>query len=295
MIFKTIKTNMIKHHFKYNNQTNFFGRFGKYLFIGLTFLTFYLFFFKNETSNSNLINSSKIFFFDKYEVNKFNKIGKKLIETKCSDMWSNQKEFINGIIRRFKPHKVLEVGVNRGGSSIIILNAIEDIKGSKLYSIDLNEKEFIGNCVNKYFPNLIKNWILFKGNIATEYMEKIGKNIDIALFDTSHLEPGEILDFLIVLPFLKEEAIVIFHDIAMQMTNSKNRNEFAPYIIFNGIRGQKFLPSGKNILKQDIGAIKLEKNQQKYYEDYFRLLGGQWQYFPKEIHNIYDTYIFILF
>lgn len=164
------------------------------------------------------------------------------------------------------------------------MNAIEDIKGSKLYSIDLNEKEFIGNCVNKYFPNLIKNWILFKGNIATEYMEKIGKNIDIALFDTSHLEPGEILDFLIVLPFLKEEAIVIFHDIAMQMTNSKNRNEFAPYIIFNGIRGQKFLPSGKNILKQDIGAIKLEKNQQKYYEDYFRLLGGQWQYFPKEIH-----------
>ena len=116
-------------------------------------------------------------------------------------------------------------------------------------------------------------------------MEKIGKNIDIALFDTSHLEPGEILDFLIVLHFLKEEAIVIFHDIAMQITHSATRNEFAPYIIFNGIRGQKFLPSGKNILKQDIGAIKLEKNQYKYYEDYFRLLGGQWQYLPKEIHT----------
>ena len=34
-------------------------------------------------------------------------------------MWSNQPEFLNGIIRKFKPPKVLEVGINRGGSSII--------------------------------------------------------------------------------------------------------------------------------------------------------------------------------
>ena len=115
-------------------------------------------------------------------------------------------------------------------------------------------------------------------------METIGRNIDIALIDTAHFEPGEILDFLMILPFLKEEAIVIFHDIANQITKSKTRNEWAPYIIFNAIRGEKYLPSGKDILKQDIGAIKLEKNQKKYYHDYFRLLGGQWQYFPKEIH-----------
>ena len=164
------------------------------------------------------------------------------------------------------------------------MNAIEDIKGSKLYSIDLNEKEFIGNCVNKYFPNLIKNWILFKGNIATEYMEKIGKNIDIALFDTSHLEPGEILDFLMILPFLKENAIVIIHDIANQIIHNYARNEWAPYIIFNAVKGKKYLPSGNRILTHNIGAIILEKNQKNYYHDYFRLLGGQWQYFPKEIH-----------
>ena len=34
-------------------------------------------------------------------------------------MWDNQREFLNGIIRSFRPKKILEVGVNLGGSSII--------------------------------------------------------------------------------------------------------------------------------------------------------------------------------
>ena len=57
-----------------------------------------------------------------------------------------------------------------------------------------------------------------------------------------------------------------------------------PYIIYNLIRGKKYIPSGNNILTQDIGFIKLENNQNKYIHDYFRALGGQWQYFPKEDH-----------
>ena len=93
-----------------------------------------------------------------------------------------------------------------------------------------------------------------------------------------------------ILPFLKEEAIIIFHDIDHQITAShgKNmRNEWAPYIIFNLIRGEKYLPSGKGILNKDIGAIKLEKNQKRFTHDYCRALGGQWQYFPSE-KNIKD-------
>ena len=43
-------------------------------------------------------------------------------------------------------------------------------------------------------------------------MQSIVGNIDMLLIDNTHFGPGEILDFLIDLPFLKEEAIVIFHD-----------------------------------------------------------------------------------
>ena len=274
----------------------------KNIFLLLLFYAIYLYnFYDKKTS---FIDTKEKIHFDTFEVYKYNEIKQVLSQSGCSQMWANQKEFLNGIIRKFKPKKIVELGVYNGGSSIVILNAIDDFKNSKLYSIDLNSEDFIGNCVNKYFPKFMRNWKLFKGNIATEYIENIGNNIDAAIIDTAHFEPGEILDFLILLPFLKEEAIIIFHDIGNQITVSKDRNEWAPYIIFNAIRGEKFLPSGKSILRQDIGAIKLEKNQKKYYHDYFRLLGGQWQYFPKEIHiklltnfikKYYDEECFIMF
>ena len=113
-------------------------------------------------------------------------------------------------------------------------------------------------------------------------MEQIGNNIDMVFIDSAHYEPGEILDFLIVLPFLKENAIVGFHDIANQITKSKRREEWAPYIVYNIIRGKSFLPSGSKRLLHDIGIKILENNQKKYIIDYFRALGGQWQYCPRE-------------
>lgn len=256
-----------------------------YIITLLFVFVFILDIYHDKPKNIKISKKPKdIVYFDQYETFKYNEIKDKLLEIKCSEMWDNQREFLNGIIRKFRPVKILEIGVSHGGSSIIILNAIDDIIGAQLYSIDLNSEQEVGECVPKYFPKLSAKWNLFKGNIASEVIEKIGNNIDMVFIDTAHFEPGEILDFLIVLPFLKEEAIVIFHDIANQITRSPTRNEWAPYIIFNNIRGEKYYPSGDNILTQDIGAIILEKNQYKYYHDYFRLLGGQWQYYPKELH-----------
>ena len=205
----------------------------------------------------------------------------------CSRMWGNQREFLNGVVRKFKPKKILEIGVAEGGSSIIILNAIKDIKNSHLFSIDLSTNEMIGYCVKNLFNYLSNKWSLYTGNIPAKFMKIIGKNVEMVFIDSGHFEPGEILDFLIILPFLKEEAIIIFHDIANQITRAGGKNtrrNWAPYKIFNIIRGTKFYPSGNNILTKDIGAIKLKKNQFKYIHDYFRALGGQWDYFPEEKH-----------
>ena len=147
-------------------------------------------------------------------------------------MSNNQRYFLNGIIRKFKPKKVVELGVYRGGSSIIILNALKDINNAFLFSIDLFSEKSIGSCINQYFPNLGNKFKLFTGNVAVKFIEEIGKNIDLAFFDTYHFEPGEILDFLMVLPFLKEGALVGFHDIAQQISADwpNSRNEWAPYI-----------------------------------------------------------------
>ena len=228
-------------------------------------------------------------YLDKFETHIYNRIKKKLIDFPCHGMWKNQREFLNGVVRRFRPKKIVEIGVREGCASSVILNAIKDMNNSHLYSIDLNRSPSVGKCVYKSFHNLLSKWTLYKGDIAVKFMEKIGKNIDMAFIDSAHLEPGEILDFIIILPFLSEEAVIVMHDIANQITAPSEykgwlgkRNEWAPYLMFNSMRGKIYLPSGNNLLTHDIGARKLDFNQRQYFHDYFRVLGGQWQYFPKE-------------
>ena len=64
-------------------------------------------------------------------------ISEKMIKYSGWYLSKNEPYFINGIIRKFKPKKCLEIGVARGGSSIIILNALKDINDSFLVSLDL--------------------------------------------------------------------------------------------------------------------------------------------------------------
>ena len=52
------------------------------------------------------------------------------------ELTPEEQKFMNGLIRKIKPRKIVEIGVSKGGSSVLILNAIKDIKGSKLFSID---------------------------------------------------------------------------------------------------------------------------------------------------------------
>ena len=99
--------------------------------------------------------------------------------------------FINGLIRKYRPRKILEIGVCSGGVSATILNAIKDIKGSMLYSCDLEKRDYIadtnevGYVVKKFFPEYLYKWILFTGNTTAAFIEKIGGNIDFVFIDTA--------------------------------------------------------------------------------------------------------------
>ena len=73
----------------------------------------------------------------KYHLYEREMISEKMIKYSGWILKKNEPYFINGIIRKFKPKKCLEIGVARGGSSIIILNALKDISDSFLVSLDL--------------------------------------------------------------------------------------------------------------------------------------------------------------
>ena len=89
----------------------------------------------------------------------------------------NELYFVNGLIRKYKPKKIIEIGVCSGGTSAVILNAIKDIEGAKLYSFDLEKKHYLQNkievgfVVRDYFPEFLNKWKLFTGNTTAAFIE----------------------------------------------------------------------------------------------------------------------------
>lgn len=135
------------------------------------------------------------------------------------EMHGNQIYFLNGIIRKYLPKNCLEIGVSEGGSSILILNAIKDIKNSRLVSLDLNIKNYQNNSiytgwrVKTFFPELTKKWSFFVGDQPHKFLVKLNLKFDFLFLDTAHMSPGELINILEVFPFLNENAIIILHDI----------------------------------------------------------------------------------
>ena len=209
---------------------------------------------------------------------------------------NDQPYFINGIIRKYKPKKCLEIGVAAGGSSIVILNAIKDIKNSFLISLDLNKVLYCNNTLKtgysvfKYFPELTKKWKLYTGEQSHKFLDKLKLKFDFLLLDTAHFSPGELINIIEVLPFLEENAIIILHDIMYHLPSNNyfipKEKKFHPSNIFLMVAlfGDKVIIEDKNKKIENIGAIHLYSNQKKYYLNYFLLLLTPWEYMPNEKH-----------
>ena len=175
----------------------------------------------------------------------------------------NEFYFINGIIRKLKPKNCLEIGVAYGGSAILILNALKDIKDSILVSLDLNkifgkDKLNTGYRVNKYFPELSKNWKLFTGEQPHRFLEKLNIKFDLLFLDTFHLAPGELINFIEALPFLNENAIVILHDIMYHLPSNNYVKEIkyhpSQIYLMTSLYGEKvIIKKDKGV--ENIGAV----------------------------------------
>lgn len=208
-----------------------------------------------------------------------------------SEMTEHERQFLNTLILRTKPKKLLEIGVSRGGSSVIMLNAIKENKIAKLYSIDRYERFYddknvmVGSAVDKY-PHLKNKWKLYTEDLTLGFIDEIGHDIDFCLIDTMHILPGEILDFLMVLPYLKDDALIVFHDTNLH-THNKLRNELKDSItnnlLMSTIQGHKFIQgnfTNNNTAFSNIGAVKLNSNSKLYIWELFNLLTIKWSYMP---------------
>ena len=108
---------------------------------------------------------------------------------------------------------------------------------------------------------------------------------DFLFLDTRHSAPGEIINFIEALPFLKENAIVVIHDLLWHLYNGKKfKKKFYPSCInlIPAIYGDKVLLGYWNAQVNNIAAIFLYPQQEKHYIDYFLLLLNFWEYIPTD-------------
>lgn len=218
-----------------------------------------------------------------------------------SEMDEEERVFLTELILKYKPRKVLEIGVAAGASSAVILNALEHVDGAEFYSIDYSQKYYRDNSKQTGFFALdIKNnfktpWMLHTGGVTAEFIEKIGSDIDFCLIDTMHVQPGEILDFLMVLPYLKSGAVIALHDIALHLSMIEQQWSDCNAQLFSALKGEKILPAEFNsefTPFPNIGAVVLDNDMKDNLFDIFNLLLVYWKYSLNE-HDyrvIYDYF-----
>ncbi len=210
-----------------------------------------------------------------------------------SEMSPLDREFLSWLLEKHKPMKVLELGVAAGASAAIILGAIQSRPSARLFSVDYSTPYYrdksknSGYLVPEKFPEFLPQWTLRTGKLAAAFMDEIGSGIDFCLIDTMHSNPGEILDFLMVLPYLNEGCVVVFHDIALH-TAAEYRNSWTNGMLFGMIRGDKFAPvfepekdlcgTGVSIPFPNIGALVLNAQTRREIFDVFYALTLPWRY-----------------
>ena len=130
---------------------------------------------------------------------------------------SDSRKFLYRLCRILKPNNIIETGVAYGISSSYILQALEDNKSGKLYSIDSifrpwQTKEMIGSIIPKKLRN---RWELIIGK-STEKLENISteiNNLDIFIHDSSHTYENMMFEFNIIIKNIKKEGIIISDDV----------------------------------------------------------------------------------
>ncbi|MEI0495515.1 class I SAM-dependent methyltransferase [Brachyspira intermedia] len=136
-----------------------------------------------------------------------------------SQMTLLQMGFLMSLIEDNKPDNILELGVYTGVSDLAILKSgLKNNNNFNLYSIDLNvmnDEDFVAKAVKKEASDEEKkHYHLFLNKRAFDLEEIIPKDVkfDLVFIDAQHSHPGPLIDLLLIIPYLKENALVLLHD-----------------------------------------------------------------------------------
>ena len=129
-----------------------------------------------------------------------------------------------------------------------------------------------------------------------EVIEKIGGDIDFVILDTMHVLPGEILDFLAILPYLKKNAVVVLHEVILNQRFNL-RECHATTVLFSSVVADKFINYETDHVAlmytyQNIAAFQINEHTRENIENVFLTLMLRWKYYSyrNQIRAYYDIY-----
>ncbi len=210
------------------------------------------------------------------------------------EMGKDQLAFLLGLIKEYRPKKIVEIGVAEGGTTVAILQCLSDLNlETKVISIDLQENVYddpskkVGYAAAEYLSMQEKcfDYVLYTGRYAPEWLKQIGGDIDFLILDTVHRVPGEILDFLACYPFLKKGAVVVLHDITL-CHYENNWNAIGTKLLFDTVTADKLIGIDNNNQRNEdllnIGAFVITEDTEQYIDDVFYALTTIWGYRVKD-------------
>lgn len=220
----------------------------------------------------------------------------------CCEMSRLQHGFLCGLLKKYHPHKIVEVGMAEGGTTAVIMKCLEMIQSdAQIYSVDLNKqcycrKDKITGYQMEEVKEELRNYSnhnLVLGCILPEVIDNIGEGIDFVVLDTVHCLPGELLDFLCILPYLNNRAIIVMHDTVLNFSGCASAC-CATKILFDVASGKKYFHYENRDLR-NIAAIEMNESTRELAANLFSALSITWNYIPDDFamncyRNIYRRY-----
>jgi len=171
--------------------------------------------FEEFIQNTNSLRGHLEKFQKKLEVKKFPSLEKPYPIDYSLEEQSGM--FLYSLCRIVKPEIIVETGVAYGRSSSYLLQALNDNKMGKLYSIDFafrpwESESMIGSAIPK---NLRDRWEFVFG-ASSEKLYPILKRlekIDIFLHDSLHTYKNMMFEFQTAWPFIKDKGFLLSDDI----------------------------------------------------------------------------------
>lgn len=214
-------------------------------------------------------------------------------ESLREEMTDFELSFLCGLIREKKPQKILELGIAAGGSTAIIVECLEELGiEAEMFSVDISKQYYrdqsypCGYRAEKIIENAkyVKHRFLL-GRPIPYVIEQIGAGIDFLVLDTAHVLPGELFDFITVLPFLKEGCIVVMHDVNAGHYHG-NIRKIATCLLYNSISSKdkyRMDDVSSNMFSfSNIAAFAVDSLTRENIEDVVSLLLVPWSYLFSE-------------